>query len=101
MNVVPVILAGGIGERFWPMSRILKPKQLLKIIGSKTMIEETIERVSSLCKGPVKPLIITGKAIAGKVREALPAKLQYDCIDEHIGRNTAPAILTGWSISSR
>ena len=93
MNVIPVILAGGIGERFWPMSRSSNPKQLLKIISSKTMIEETICRVTSLCKGNSKPLVITGKAIAGKLRKVLPPEVKYDLIEESVGKNTAPAIL--------
>ncbi len=93
MIIVPVILAGGIGERFWPMSRSSSPKQLLKLISTKTMIEETIDRVASLCKKPVKPLIITGKAIAQRMRELLPSTCNYDCIMEPEGKNTAPAIL--------
>lgn len=92
MIVVPVILAGGIGERFWPLSRSNMPKQLLKIVSNKTMLEETISRVSPFCSGSVKPLIVTGKAIAGKFKSVLPSSLKYDLIVEPIGKNTAPAV---------
>jgi len=65
-----VILAGGKGERFWPLSRTEHPKQLLHIISDKTMLEETIDRVKDLI--PVeRTLVVTGenikKAILGKV----------------------------------
>ena len=93
MVTVPVILAGGIGERFWPISRSSSPKQLLKLISSKTMLEETIDRVAPLCKNGVKPLIITGTKIAGQMKKLLPKTLDYDCIAEPEGKNTAPAIL--------
>ncbi len=92
MVTVPVILAGGIGERFWPLSRSSSPKQLLPLISSKTMLEETLRRVYPLCKKDVKPLIITGKTIAGRIRKVLPPALSYDCIVEPVGKNTAPAI---------
>jgi mannose-1-phosphate guanylyltransferase len=91
-KVVPVILAGGIGERFWPMSRSTMPKQLLKIISEKTMTEETIDRIRSICSDGVKPLIVTGRAIADSMKAVLPGSLQYDLIVEPVGKNTAPAV---------
>lgn len=92
MVIVPVILAGGIGERFWPLSRSYMPKQLLKIISNKTMLEETLLRVSSFCSETVKPLIVTSNAIAGKFDSVLPSNLKYDLIVEPMGKNTAPAV---------
>ena len=44
-TVYPVIMAGGSGTRFWPLSRQLFPKQLLKIIGDETLIQQTMRRV--------------------------------------------------------
>ena len=94
MVTVPVILAGGIGERFWPMSRSTCPKQLLKLVSSKTMVEETLDRVAPLCgKRGVKPLIITGRHIARQMTKVLSGKAEYDIIVEPEGKNTAPAIL--------
>ncbi len=93
MNIIPVILAGGIGERFWPLSRSESPKQLLRIISSRTMVEETLRRVAPLCKKPAKPLIITGKKIVPRMKRLLSAAPDYDLISEPEGKNTAPAIL--------
>jgi mannose-1-phosphate guanylyltransferase len=92
MKVVPVILAGGIGERFWPLSRASMPKQLLKLVTSRTMAEETLARVAAFSSKGVKPLVITSKAIADRMKELLPKKWQYDMIIEPVGKNTAPAV---------
>ncbi len=56
------------------------------------MLEETISRVDTFCTKGVKPLIITGKTIAGKFKTVLPQKLKYDLIIEPVGKNTAPAV---------
>jgi mannose-1-phosphate guanylyltransferase len=92
MNVVPVILAGGIGERFWPLSRSSRPKQLLCLISRRTMAEETLSRVKAIMSGKAAPLVVTSSAIAGKLRAAIPKKWGYDTIVEPVGRNTAPAV---------
>jgi mannose-1-phosphate guanylyltransferase len=90
---VPVILAGGIGERFWPASRSSRPKQVLPLISEKLMIEETIERVAPLCeKTSVKPLIVTGEKIAKAISDCLVGKYEFDMIIEPVGKNTAPAV---------
>jgi mannose-1-phosphate guanylyltransferase len=91
-KVVPVILAGGSGERFWPASRSQKPKQVLPLISEKLMIEETIERVIPLCCNSEKPLIVTGEKIAKPICEILNVKYEFDMIVEPIGKNTAPAV---------
>lgn len=92
MKIVPVILAGGIGERFWPFSRSSKPKQLLPIISDKTMLEETLERVGLFNDSFVKPLIVTGQNIAGLIEDTLGTTIEYDVIIEPVGKNTAPAV---------
>ncbi len=92
MKIVPVILAGGIGERFWPASSSKRPKQLLPLISDKLMIEETFERVLPLCDGDVRPLIVTGDKISGLIDEALGDDYAYDTIAEPMGKNTAPAV---------
>ena len=98
MTIVPVILAGGIGERFWPLSRSSMPKQLLRIISHKTMAEETLSRVTSLCARGTKPLIITGKPMAKKIKTMVSSKYRYDVIVEPVGKNTAPpvALAAAW-----
>jgi mannose-1-phosphate guanylyltransferase len=91
MKTIPVILAGGKGERFWPLSRSYRPKQVLPLFSPKTMIEETIARVTAACGGTT-PLVVTGKDCAAGIKKALPDRLVYDCIVEPVGKNTAPAI---------
>jgi mannose-1-phosphate guanylyltransferase len=98
MEIVPVILAGGIGERFWPFSRSSSPKQLLPLISKRSMIKETFGRVSTFCRAGTRPLIVTGAAMAAKIKKALPPGVGYDVIAEPVGKNTAPAIAiaAGW-----
>ncbi len=91
MKTVPVILAGGKGERFWPLSRASRPKQLLPLFGKKTMIEETVARARAVC-GNSTPLVITGSGCAAGIRKVLSGKGRYHCIVEPVGKNTAPAI---------
>ncbi len=95
MTVVPVVLAGGVGERFWPLSRSFRPKQLLPIVSGKSMIEETLARARPFCSRGVRPLIVTGTRIAAALRKALPKSVRYDCIREPVGKNTAPAVAAG------
>jgi mannose-1-phosphate guanylyltransferase len=91
-KIVPVILAGGIGERFWPLSRSSLPKQLLALTSRRTMIEETFSRTHALLSHGVVPLVITGKTIASRMKALLSRKWRYDLIVEPVGKNTAPAI---------
>lgn len=92
MKIVPVVLAGGVGERFWPFSRSKMPKQLLPIISKKSMIEETFARVGGFCSKDVKPLLITGKLISSKIKKVVSSSIKYDVITEPVGKNTAPAV---------
>ena len=91
IKTIPVILAGGIGERFWPMSRSSSPKQLHAIGSDKSMIEETILRTQDCRSDDVKPMLITGAGIADKVAAAVGSD-DIEIIAEPIGKNTAPAI---------
>ncbi|MDR3011849.1 MAG: mannose-1-phosphate guanylyltransferase [Chitinispirillales bacterium] len=93
IRTIPIILAGGIGERFWPMSRSSSPKQLHAIGSDKSMIEETILRTQDCCSADAKPMLITGAPIADKVRRALGNDIDgIEIIAEPVGKNTAPAI---------
>jgi len=93
MNVVPMLLAGGIGERFWPMSRSDMPKQLLPLISRRSMLEETLLRIKPVFRGSkIRPLIVTSKAIAGKIRSRVTYSPGFDMIVEPLGKNTAPAV---------
>ena len=90
-NFYPVILAGGRGTRFWPLSRKKCAKQLLALDGKQTMIQQTVSRLLALAP-PKKFWIITNEdlrpAISSQLRRLPPAQI----LAEPVGRNTAPAI---------
>jgi mannose-1-phosphate guanylyltransferase len=92
MKTVPVVLAGGVGERFWPLSTSRTPKQLLTLVGGKSLLEQTLLRVRPLHGKAAKPVIVTSAAITATIRKRLPKHLAYDVISEPVGKNTAPAI---------
>lgn len=87
-----VILAGGSGTRFWPLSRAARPKQLISITGDRTMLQRTVERVLPL--NPKRILIVTNKIQAGETERQLAhyGQVPIDVIAEPSARNTAPAI---------
>ena len=89
--ITPVIMAGGSGTRLWPLSRAAHPKQFLALNGDRTMLQQTVERLSDL---PTSQLITICNEqhrflVAEQLREInVPGKI----ILEPVGRNTAPAI---------
>lgn len=91
MKIYAVIMAGGVGTRFWPRSRTKTPKQLLKISSDKTMIEETIERLDGIVdKQDV--FIITNIEQAESVKKILPDLPAKNVVAEPFGKNTAACI---------
>lgn len=97
-----VILAGGSGTRFWPLSRTAKPKQLISITGDRTMLQRTVERVLPL--KPKRILIITNVLQAEETERQISAcrGVPIDVVAEPVARNTAPAIgLAATIIASR
>lgn len=86
-----VIIAGGKGTRFWPLSRAQRPKQLLKILSLKSLIDETVERVYGL-GGRERTLVVTVAEQVGALRKELPALPKGNFIAEPLGKNTAPCI---------
>ncbi len=91
-------MAGGAGERFWPLSRMKKPKQLLNLSSpDKMMIEEAIDRVSGIVN-PNDILIITNELLQEPIREALPNIPKENIIAEPAKRNTAPCLALGAAI---
>lgn len=86
-----VVMAGGSGTRFWPQSRRNRPKQLLNIVGEKTMIRATVERVL-----PVIPfervMVVTAQSHADEIRSELPELSSSMIAAEPQGKNTAPCI---------
>jgi mannose-1-phosphate guanylyltransferase len=90
-NFYPVILAGGRGTRFWPLSRKRCAKQLLPLDGKQTMIQQTLQRLLPL--SPAKRVwVITNDDLRGAIIRQLPRLEKRQIIAEPIGRNTAPAI---------
>lgn len=87
-----VILAGGSGTRFWPLSRAARPKQLISITGDRTMLQRTVERVLAL--RPKRILIVTNVLQAGETERQVAGYrgVPIDVIAEPAARNTAPAI---------
>ncbi|HEY6007581.1 MAG TPA: mannose-1-phosphate guanylyltransferase [Geobacteraceae bacterium] len=87
-----VILAGGSGTRFWPLSRKTTPKQLMSVFGGKSMLQRTVERVLPL--KPKRVIVVTNAAQATETAAQLSylKPLHIDIIEEPVGRNTAPAI---------
>ncbi len=86
-----VVLAGGVGTRFWPRSRRRRPKQLLPIAGPSSMLRLTVARVQSLVP-PERTWVVTGAEQAAGVRAELPELPADHVIVEPQGRNTAPCI---------
>ena len=96
MRIHPVILAGGRGERFWPLSRYSRPKQLLPLVSEKSMVEETIGRLQGLA-GPERAWILTAMDLRDAIRRAVPDVPDAQVVGEPVAKNTAPAIaLAAW-----
>lgn len=92
-KLIPVILAGGKGERFWPLSRKERPKQFLSLDGSgKSLLQATAERVLPLAGGWDNLWVITSALIADGVREQLPLLPEGNLLVEPEGKDTAPAV---------
>lgn len=86
-----LIMAGGKGTRFWPLSTEERPKQFLNLIGNRTMIQMTVDRIKQII--PMERIFIcTGRQYVKLVKEQLPEIQERNIIIEPEGRNTAPCI---------
>jgi mannose-1-phosphate guanylyltransferase len=93
-NRYVIIMAGGRGERFWPLSREKMPKQLLALLGKKSFLQEAVERVLPLV--PAKNVfVITNEAQLPEVRKQLPKIPKANLIAEPVGRDTCAAVTLG------
>ncbi|MDH5637472.1 MAG: sugar phosphate nucleotidyltransferase [Nitrospinota bacterium] len=95
--IYSVIMAGGKGTRFWPVSRETRPKQFLPVVERKTMIQATLERTSLLAP-PERTLVVIGAEHESLAREQLPTVPKENIIVEPVGRNTAPCVALAASI---
>jgi mannose-1-phosphate guanylyltransferase len=90
-NFYPVILAGGRGTRFWPLSRKKRAKQLLALDGKQTMIQQTVARLLPLAPAD-RFWIIANDDLRPAILKQLPKLPKAQALAEPVGRNTAPAI---------
>ena len=97
---VCVIMAGGRGTRFWPLSRAARPKQMLPLATDHSLLRDTYDRVAPLV-GPERILVITSAALADDVRRELPELPSDHVIGEPAGRNTAPCAVLGVGLAGR
>jgi mannose-1-phosphate guanylyltransferase len=86
-----VIMAGGSGTRFWPQSRQASPKQLLKLAGDNTMIQETIARTGNWISAE-RTWVVTNRQQAEETSRQLPDLSSENILIEPCGRNTAPCV---------
>lgn len=91
MALQVVIMAGGKGERLWPVSSAEKPKQLIAFEGDKSLLRVTFERSLDLAP-PGNIYVVTSADLAGKVAQELPELPAENVLAEPVGRNTAPCI---------
>ena len=94
MELNALIMAGGEGKRFWPLSKKSTPKQFLSLIGEKSLIRQTVDRIL-----PIIPIhriyVVTGEIYAEQTLEHIPELPRENLILEPYGRNTAPCIAYG------
>lgn len=97
-----VIMAGGVGSRFWPMSTEDKPKQFIDVLGTgRTLIQLTYDRFEGICD-PENVWVLTNKRYAALVHEQLPEIPEGNILQEPCRRNTAPCIAyISWRIKEK
>ena len=93
-----IILAGGSGERFWPLSTPEKPKQFLRVFGGESLIRQSVSRLKGLVK-PKDVFVITSKALVAATRRELPEIPKTNIIGEPMRRDTGAAIALGVGIA--
>lgn len=91
VDVRGVILAGGVGSRFWPLSRVERPKQFLQLFGDKTLLAATASRLSGRIAAS-NWMVVTNQQYVPLVKESLPDIPNAGIIGEPVARNTAPCI---------
>ena len=89
-----IILAGGSGERFWPLSTPEKPKQFLRVFGGESLIRQSVSRLKGLVK-PSDVFVITSKALVAATRRELPEIPKANIIGEPMRRDTGAAVALG------
>jgi len=96
-NRYAMIMAGGRGERFWPLSTAARPKQVLSLVGGRPMLAQAVDRLKGFIP-PERILIITSAALVDVSREAVPELPAANVIGEPCGRDTAAACALGAAV---
>jgi len=91
VRVHAVILAGGVGSRFWPLSRLERPKQFLSVFGERPLLEETLSRLPHRLP-PERIWVVTSRLHVERTRQLLPWLPAGNVLGEPLGRNTAAAV---------
>ncbi|MBI3015768.1 MAG: NTP transferase domain-containing protein [Candidatus Tectomicrobia bacterium] len=89
--IYAVILAGGEGTRFWPLSRKGNPKQFLRVLGDRSLLQQTVDRIAPLIPQE-NTYVVTLQDQRRQVLDQIPWLLPDNVLGEPCGRNTAPAI---------
>ena len=100
MDFKAIILAGGSGERFWPLSTPEKPKQFLSVFGSESLIRQSVSRLKGLVK-PEDVFVITSKALVAATRRELPEIPGANIVGEPMRRDTGAAVALGVGVATR
>ncbi len=95
-----VIMAGGVGSRFWPESRRNNPKQFLPLLGRRSLLEDTVKRLSGVVP-PSRILIFCQEDKVARIRRMLPSIPAAQIIGEPAGRNTAPCAAVAAAMVAR
>ena len=97
-----VIMAGGVGSRFWPMSTYERPKQFIDVLGTgRSLLQLTLDRFQDVCD-PKNVWVVTNQKYADMVKEQLPEVPEENILLEPCRRNTAPCIAyVSWRIKSQ
>jgi mannose-1-phosphate guanylyltransferase len=93
-NAYAIIMAGGKGERFWPLSTSRRPKQLLALAGGKALLLQAVERLEGVVP-PERVLIVTNESLVAPIRKLLGEGSPVGVLGEPVGRDTAAAIAAG------
>ena len=95
-----IILAGGSGERFWPLSTPEKPKQFLRVFGGESLIRQSVSRLKGIVK-PKNVFVITSKALVAATRKELPEIPRANIIGEPMRRDTGAAVALGVGVAGK
>jgi mannose-1-phosphate guanylyltransferase len=101
-NQYCVIMAGGVGSRFWPMSRTVHPKQFIDVLGmGRTLLQQTWDRALRICL-PENIFVVTNESYRNLVRDQIPQIPEENVLSEPARKNTAPCVAyAAWKIHSR